>query len=214
MKISFNSSQDDTVALYEAQVLKQRAKGQAIKPTKQILLFAWFFVVIITAVWISTESPPYVLMVAFAVGLLILVFRQKFILRNYLRKHVSMSRPDGEWIPSITEINDAGITHICQDNVTAFWWSQVNEIVREDGYLRLYTHQCSVSQVPLRIFRTPDEIGRFEAEANRLWQAHKEDPPISFPEISGIIGEEANVPGCVLLNPNQPASPSEPPSSP
>ncbi len=214
MKVAFNNSLDDIVAVYEALVLKQRETGQARKPFKNILIFAGWGALFTGGLWLLMEEPPYVLMGIFLVIILFMALRSKSGLRSRLRKHLALSHPDGEWRANITEISDAGITNICQDNVTAFWWSQVSEIVREESYLRFYTHLSSVSQVPLRVFRTPEELDRFEAEANRLWQAHKNDPPIAFPEISGIIEDEVNAPGCVLINPTQPAPPSDTPPSP
>lgn len=211
MKVAFNSSQEDTVALIEAQVLRQRANGQAVKPTRQILLYAWLFFALTIFVWVTNSSPPYFLIAVFAIGLILLFLRQKSVLRNHLRKHVALSMADGLWRPSITEINDAGVSNINQDNITAFWWPQIAEIVREGEYLRFYTHQSSVTQVPRRVFRVPEELDRFEAEARRLWEAHKNDPPISFPELSGVIADELSVPGCQLANPTQSASPSESP---
>lgn len=211
MKIAFNSSLDDTVAVYEALILKQREKGVAKKPLTLTLMTAgwiFFFTVIL---WVLMKEPPYFMFAVMPIAIGLVAYSNIFGLRKRLRAQLIRSHPEGQWLANITEVNDAGITHICQDNITAFWWSQVDEIVRETEYLRFYTHQCSVSQVPLRVFRTPEELDRFEAEANRLWQAHKNDPPIAFPEISGIITDEANAPGCILINPNQPAASSESP---
>lgn len=209
MKVAFNNSLDDIVAVYEALVLKKRQTGQASKPSKQILIFAGCGVVFTMLLWLLTKEPPYVLMGIFVVIIIVWALRSKSALRSRLRTHLALAHPEGEWRANITEISDAGITNICQDNVTAFWWSQVSEIVREAEYLRFYTHLSSVSQIPLRVFRTPEEIDRFETEANRLWQAHKNDPPLAFPEISGIIEDDVNAPGCILINPTQPASPSD-----
>lgn len=209
MKIAFNSSLDDTVAVYEALILKQREKGKAKKPlmlTAMTIGWMIFFTIIL---WVLMEEPPYFMAVVLPVGIGLVAYSNIWGLRKRLRSQLGQSHPEGQWRPNITEITEAGITHICQDNITAFWWPQVDEILREKDYLRFYTHQCSVSQVPLRVFRKPEEIDLFEAEANRLWQAHKNDPPISFPEISGIIEDEPNVPGCVLINPAQVPLPSE-----
>ena len=211
MKVAFNTSLEDTAAVYEALVLKQRENGQASKPWKLILITAGWMVFFTLIFWLLVEKPPYLLMVIFAVVIIVVVINAKFGLRKRLRKHLSKAHPEGQWIANITEINDAGVTHICQDNVTAFWWSQVSEIIREADYLRFYTRRSSVSQVPLRVFRTEEEIKLFEDEANRLWQAHKDEPPIQFPEISGIIEDELTAPGCVLINPALSPPPSESP---
>lgn len=209
MKVAFNSSLDGTVAVYEALILKQREKGQAKKPLVLTAMTAGWMVFFTAILWVLMEEPPYFMAFVLPVGVGLVAYSNIWGLRKRLRSQLSQLHPDGQWHPNITEFNDAGITHICKDNITAFWWPQVVEIIREKNYLRFYTHQCSVSQVPLRVFRKPEEIDRFEAEANRLWQAHKNDPPIALPEISGIIEDGTITPGCILINPAQAPSPNE-----
>ena len=211
MKVSYNDSLDDTVALQEAQLRNLRETGKLAAPLKGWLVLLLMIGVVIIIFWVLFKDPPELLVgIAIPVALYAWAMRSSKT-KQSLRTGLAKMHPEGEWRPNITEINDSGITSICMDNIVVMWWRQIVQVQREDDYLRFYTDQGSITQVPLRVFRTPQDLDRFEAEAIHLWQAHKDDPPISFPEISGIIEDESNIPGCILINPAQSASPNESP---
>ena len=214
MKVAFHSSIEDTTALHEALLQRQRANGQATKPIKQLLSLSAWMAVLIAVVWFLLKSPPYALMSVLGLFVLIFGFSHKSFYRKSLRKYFEKSHGADAWLPCVVEISDDGLSVVTRDNITAFWWPQISEILQEGAYLRFYTHISSVAQVPLRVFRTPDDLARFEGEARALWQEHRNDPPAAFPEISGIIEDEVNVPGCVLINPTQLDPPSDTPPGP
>jgi hypothetical protein len=211
MKVAFNSSLDDTVAVYEALILKQRENGQVKSPLRLTLITTAWMVFFTVILWVLMEEPPYFMGAVLPVAVGLVAYSNFWGLRKRLRTQFIKLHPEGQWNPNITEINDSGVTHIGTDNATGFWWSQITEITRAQDYLRFYTTLGSVSQIPLRVFRNPQEIEQFEVEAKRLWEAHRNDPPIEFPDISGIITDDLTAPGLTIFNPALSPSTSESP---
>ena len=211
MRVAFNSSIEDITLLHEALLIRQRAQGKATKPGKVLLVMAVSLAALIAALWALLQQPPYFFILVSVIFLLVYALNSKTAYRNKLHKHFQRIRGGDGWLACIIEINDHGLSMISSDNTMVFWWPQISEISQENGFLRFYTHQGSAAQVPLRVFRHSEEFAAFEAEARKLHRIHQNDPPVIFPETSGLITDDIPAPSCTLVNPALSASPTESP---
>ncbi|MGB0767691.1 MAG: hypothetical protein ACPGYV_08260 [Phycisphaeraceae bacterium] len=207
MIVAYHHSIDDLVELHMAQLRWQRTRGRAAKVHTTTLILASVLCAIGGLLWLVTKQPPYFLFVFILIYALLQIFTSESSTKRRYRKAITRALPGQDWSPSMIELRKTGIAHINATACIEFWWFAVKEIRLEGDYLRVYAEDNYVSQIPLRVFRTPADQERFKTALSQHWQANRDRCPVSFPGESGLIQDRP----IVDVNPNPPAPPSESP---